>query len=585
MKVGASYYPETLSKAEWGKDLSTGRTLGLSALRCGEFAWSAFEAQPGQWGAGWATEFLDVAASHGYDVIWCTPSATPPPHLFDQWPDLHAVNEDGYVVPVGVRRNYCPSHEGYRERCRKITRDIFGAIGNHPAIVGWQIDNELAGDGFTCWCERCRRSFQAWLHERYGSLEALNAAWQTSFWSQVYSRWEQIPIPSKRFLAHAPAIRLDFRRFRSDDWLAFYRCQAEALRKLGAQRVTTNFYNLSWDMPFDRWQWRPHLDVMGISHYQEDETASRFELAGLNGAEPGEKPLWVLEQKAGQQNAQNLFPEDMSRIERHLRICREAGAEYAIYWHLRQHAAGCESEHGAVLRHDGTPTRVAEAVSAAIHTVRNVERKVAGPEALLVFSFQLQWGIENRPQPGVAFDYRREIEEHWFGGAVDVLGDIRIGSITDVTVEHKLVLVPHFCILELGAVDRLRACAEAGGTVLVTADFGARDIQNNVLRQAPLAALSLLGDVPSLEYLHLKNDAVLTGNLGDAIVNGRIFWAIPIGNLPCESMGELALGGHSGPVALRMGVGAGNIIVLLTSLNRSSVAAVLRALGNLYKIQ
>lgn len=578
MKIGASYYPEILPKADWERDLGVGRDLGLSVLRCGEFAWSAFAQDQDSWTPEWALEFLDVAARLGYDVIWCTPSATPPPYLFDEWPDLHGVNIDGHTVPVGLRRHYCPSHSGYRARCIEIGGRIFQSLMEHTAIKGWQIDNELAGDGFTCWCDRCQAAFQRWLRERYGSLQALNKAWQTGVWSQVYTRWEQIPIPAKIFPSHAPAIRLDYRRFRSHNWLAFYNGQADALRKLGARSVTTNFFNLTWDMPFDHWQWRPHLDAIGVSHYMEEETASRFQLAELVGPQPGDKPLWVLEQKAGQQAAQNLFPEDLSRIERHLRTCKEAGAEYAIYWHLRQHSAGCEMEHGAVLRHDGRATRIAEAIRDAIQKVEAVEVKVAPANALLVFSFQQQWANESHPQPGTPFDYREEIEQHWFGAACDAFGAIRIGAADHVTPQHKLVLVPHFAMLEPGCQDRLHACAMAGGTVVVTANFGARDFQNNVLREPPLGCFSTWTDLPAFEMFHLKDSYRVPGTLHDLQVAGRQFWALPLRNCGDAAIGCLEADGRAGPLALRLGIGLGKIIILLTSLDRTGLAELLRRL-------
>lgn len=299
MRVGASYYPELSDRETWEKDLSVARGIGLSVLRCGEFSWSRLAPDSSRWETSWVEEFLSLAETLAFSVIWCTPSATPPPYLFDRWPDLTAVNEYNLPVPVGVRRNYCPSHEGYRDLCAETATRLAAEFGHHPAIAGWQVDNELAGDGFTCWCPRCQREFQAWLQKRYETLDHLAAAWKTDVWAQRYSRWEQIPIPHRAFAgSHSPALKLAWRRFRSDNWLAFYRVQADALRTAGiTQPITTNFYNLNWDVPFDRWTWRPHLDVTGISHYFEDEVASRFELALLRGLD--HKPLWVLEQKAG----------------------------------------------------------------------------------------------------------------------------------------------------------------------------------------------------------------------------------------------------------------------------------------------
>jgi beta-galactosidase len=460
MKIGASYYPEVIPEKEWAKDLETGRETGLSILRCGEFAWSALFTPQDKPTTDWVLRFLDAAHSHGHQVIWCTPSATPPPHLFDRWPDLHATSYDNQEMPVGIRRHYCPSHEGYLDLCAQTARQLVRDLNSHPAIRGWQVDNEIAGDGFTCWCDRCGAAFHRWLEKRYGTLDQLNTAWQTSVWSQAYTRWGQIPVPRLFRPAHTPALKLAWRRFKSDCWLNFYRRQADAMRAAGATCVSTNYYNMAWDLPFDRWTWRPHLDAIGISHYHEEPVENAFELAVLQGPQPGEKPLWVLEQKAGQQASMNLLPDDLGRLERHIAGCAEAGAECGIYWHLRQHAAGCEMEHGAVLRHDGRGTRIARAISAAIKGSASKPAKFAPPERMLVFSFNQYWANETRPPMGAPYDYRIAIEKNWYAAARQLFGNIRTGNFGDVASGPSLILAPFFQLNEPGAEEAFRKALE-----------------------------------------------------------------------------------------------------------------------------
>jgi beta-galactosidase len=583
MKIGASYYPEVLPESDWDKDLKTGKEVGLSVLRCGEFAWSSLFTPEGKPTLQWVGRFLDTAAVNGYEVIWCTPSATPPPYLFERWPDLHATTCEGVKMPVGIRRNYCPSHAGYLDLCAETAQSLAKEIGAHPAVRGWQVDNEIAGDGFTCWCDRCGAAFQKWLEQRYGTLEQLNTAWQTNVWSQSYTRWEQIPVPRSFKPAHTPALKFAWRRFRSDCWLNFYRRQADALRGAGARDVTTNFYNLTWDLPFDRWKWRPHLDAMGLSNYHDEELVSNaFELAILQGPQPGEKPVWVLEQKAGQQASQNLLPDDLGRIERHIAICAEGGAESGSYWHLRQHAAGCEMEHGAVLRHDGRATRIARAIGAAIKGSAARTAKFASSERLLVFSFNQFWANETRPQMGGAYDCRVETEKNWFAAAQQLFGKIRIGNFDHVSSDHSLILAPFFQLNEPGAEEVFKAALERGSTLITTVDFLRLDNENNVRRLAPLGSVRHWIETPDLELMQLKAGTTVKGEIDGTAVTGSTFWAVPenpgVDTSSWKKIGHGHCEGYEGPLALEFKVGSGRLIVALTALDLAGVEALLRNL-------
>ena len=571
MKTGASYYPELSTPVQWKADLLTARSLGLSALRCGEFAWSRISPEPGQWQLEWAVEFLELAASLDFDVIWCTPSATPPPYLFDRWPDLNAVNDNHLVTPVGTRRHYCPSHLGYRELCGETAARLVRELGSQPAIKGWQIDNEIAGDGFTCWCPRCNGAFQKWLEQRYGTLDALNQAWRTDVWAQRYTQWSQIPIPQKAFASsHTPALRLAWRRFRSDNWLAFYLAQYEPIKALGVpQPVTTNFFGLPWDIPFDQWAWRPYLDTISIGQYVENEIGVGFEFALLNGIDG--KALWVLEQKAGQQSAQNVYPESLARIEGHLRLCKEAGAEYSIYWHLRQHLSGCEMEHGAVLRHDGKATRIGQRVKEGIEQTEKVQVVAPTSDRILVFDFHQNWAQDNRPQPGMAWRYREALEQDWYGAAVDLWHGCLVGPLEPSLQQAKVILAPHFQMMGEDHFAAIQAFLLKGGTFITTADFGRLDLENNVQPLPPLGAFSPLFSPPEGEMLHLRPDFAVTGEWEGKPLAGKYFWFVP----EPASASHLSHENQAGAALLEFRVGPGRVCVLTSAFDRASLTGLL----------
>ena len=575
MLVGASYYPETLPCGEWKKDLATARDLGLYCLRCGEFSWSAFAPQAGAWQSAWAREFLDLAAEMGFAVIWCTPSATPPPYVFERWPELAAVNVEGRHVPVGVRRNYCPSHAGYRRLAADMARRLACEIGAHPAVIGWQVDNEIAGDGFTCWCDGCEREFRLWLQERYSSLDGLNGSWQSMIWSQWYTSWAQIPLPRQQTGSFAPALKLACRRFRSDNWLAFFRAQACAIREVSDKPVGTNFFNYTWDVPFDLWRWCGECDALGLSHYLEDGGKSAFQLALLAADETDSRPLWILEQKAGQQAAQNLLPEDPQRLGRHLKLCARAGAKIAIYWHLRQHSAGCEMEHGAILRHDGRPGRIAQGVAQAIKDAAGETPSPPPRHRCMAFSYQQHWANEQRPPQGLRWNYMDQLQE-WHTAGNSLWGGLRIDP-AEKMAGAKLVIAPHMQMhgAETGALlDFVRA----GGILLTTADFARLDGENNVLRQPPGWAL---GCPPDLEVLHLREEYPLRARLAREDFRAGGFWAAGSHQSHMRTIGSIDYAGEESPLLLDIPYGAGRVLLLMAMPEVAGKTAVLRHMDEL----
>jgi hypothetical protein len=290
----------------------------------------------------------------------------------------------------------------------------------------------------------------------------------------------------------------------------------------------------------------------------------------------------VLEQKAGQQAVQNFYPEDLSRLKSHLQRCKEADAKYAIYWHLRQHSAGCEMEHGAVLRHDGKPKRIARAVQQAIGDVEKIQPSLPRKDVVLLFSFQQQWANEKRPPQATKWDYRTRIEQDWYGGARDVFGEITIGSVSDASLRPGLLLAPLMQMEEPGLLDLIDSCLAAGGTVIITADFCRLDNENNVQRRAPLAAIGRwVEGLPELEMLNLRQETTVHGKLGDPGFSGSIFWAVLElgGQGGVKGVGQIGLGDDSGPFALQFDTGGGTLVITLTEPDRAGVVQLLRKIG------
>ncbi len=530
MKTGASYYPELYPPAQWREDLVKGREIGLEVLRCGEFAWEFIEPEDGKFEFGWIKDFLSLAGELGYCVVWCTPSAAPPPRFFKRWPDMIATDANGNRMLVPHRRNYSPAHQPYRERCREMARKLALELHDNPVIVGWQVDNELAGDGFCCWGgEPTTKAFQSYLQQKFGSLDEFNRRIGGGVWSKIYHSWDEIEIPSSiRSSGIHPELRLEFQRYHSRVWQEFHRIQYVALKEGGVTvPITTNFYDMNWDIPFDLREWRPELDTVGIGNYMEGELENQFQFALLRNI-AGDRALWVLEQKAGQQKDQNYYPDNpAARLSDHLRRCREAGAKYAVYWHLRQHSHGCEMAHGAVLNHDGRIGRIGRAVKQAIEATSDITPVSLRKDAALLFDYQQHWVLKRRRSISER-NHRQILQDNYFAAMRSVYGTPSIIGADDLDdTGLRLVVIPHYQ-LDLGITGKILACAERGATVVLTADYAIFDDCGAVKPVPLLDALRPELPVPDLELIKLADNSVLMTSDG---LNGSSFYTVPFGQI------------------------------------------------------
>ena len=175
--LGVCYYPEHWPESEWARDASEMSEVGITFVRIGEFAWSRLEPKPGLYDFDWLKRAIDVLGAAGLKVILGTPTATPPKWLVETMPDMLPVGRDGKVRGFGSRRHYSFSHEGYRGECARIVTELAKTFGSHPAITGWQTDNEYdCHNTALSFSTVDLKAFQDWLARKYQSPDALNTA-------------------------------------------------------------------------------------------------------------------------------------------------------------------------------------------------------------------------------------------------------------------------------------------------------------------------------------------------------------------------------------------------------------------------
>ena len=419
MLLGTCYYPEHWPERLWGEDARRMAEAGLSCVRIGEFAWSRIEPAPGQFDWGWLDRAIELLGNAGLGVILGTPTATPPKWLVDTMPDMVALDRHARPRGFGSRRHYCFSHSGYRNEAVRITRALAQRYGDHPAVVAWQTDNEYGcHNTVLSFSDAARDAFRIWLEHRYTTVDALNAAWGNVFWSMEYRSFAEVELPNAAVTEANPAHWLAFRRFASDQVIAFNRAQVEVLRELSPGRdITHNAMGFFTD--YDHHQLGRGLDTLGWDSYplgfldsfefsEADKLAyarqGHPDIAGFHhdlyrGCARGGR-WWVLEQQPGPVNWARYNPAPLPGMVHLWTIEAMAhGAELVSYFRWRQFPQAQEQMHAGLLRPDSV---AAPGLAEAAQAARDIAALgAAGPppkSVALVFDYQAEWVTEIQPQ-------------------------------------------------------------------------------------------------------------------------------------------------------------------------------------------
>ncbi len=347
---GVAYYPEAWPADRWDEDIQLMLAAGINLVRMGEFAWARLEPEDNRFELDWWVGICERFRRAGIDILACTPSAAPPAWLTRNYPECVAMDDHGRRHPHGSRRHYCPSSPRYRELANRVTARLADAVQGNPAVIAWQIDNEIAPVPISCVCPLCAEGFRNWLRQRYGTLDALNEAWGNAFWSGDFSAWDQIEPPQFRV-----SWKLDYRRFENDLFTSFIAEQATTLRTVRPDwRITTNQW-AGLNPVADAGRFFEPLDLAAYDGYW-DYYAGRDHYSAVwdlyrNIKQPA-RPFWLAETNAW--NPDWTTPGGLAALRPWAYQALAKGSDAHIYFRWRQSPMG-EEDHPAILDWSGRP--------------------------------------------------------------------------------------------------------------------------------------------------------------------------------------------------------------------------------------
>lgn len=602
--LGVCYYPEHWPETMWEQDLERMLEAGIRVCRVAEFAWSKFEKTEGIFTFDFFDRFLNLAQQKGMKVIFCTPTATPPAWLTEKYPEVLNAFPDGTLVRHGMRCHCNHTSPVFRQLCARLVEQIASHYGQHPAIIGWQIDNEFNCETNMFYSESDSAAFRAYLKKKFGTLEKLNEAMGTVFWNQEYTSWDEIFVarPTLRNSSN-PHLLLEQKKFVSQSTIEFCKLQADILKKYRkpGDFITTNgiFGHLDYQemnlqaLDFITFDSYPNfayslggdVNANASAAGKLKDRSSGLSLARTRSISP---VFGIMEQQSGAGGWQTAMAQRTPQPGQ-LRLWAfqsiAHGADYVSFFRWRTCTVGTEIYWNGILGWDNRDTRQLEEVRRLKEELANLTQ-VAGSryraKVAVCYHYHSDWDGEgdifHGPLNGPSM-------MNWFSACqeshtpMDLLCLRESLELSDL-LPYRLLVLPHIALLPDETCCLLSRYVEQGGKVIFGARTGFKDEFGRCpMRPAPGGAAGLVGGTVR-EYTLLPQNEQVTASLWGHSVT------LPLVNevLETEAGGEVLACYESEyykgkPAMLCRRLGAGEAIYVGAAFSEELAALLLEKAG------
>lgn len=502
---GGDYNPEQwLDRPDiLAQDIELMKKARVNTVTLGVFSWSVLEPEEGVFKLDWLADIIHNLYANGIRTILATPSAARPAWLAHKYPEVRRARADRVRELYNRRQNYCYTSSIYREKVRIIDQKLAQRFGDDPAVILWHISNEMGGD---CHCALCQAEFRRWLQARYGTLEALNKAWNARFWSHDYTDWEQIESPAPQGENAVQALALDWKRFVSDRHIDFLKFERDTVKEIAPNAKFTTNMMYRFD-GIDYFKMAKEIDVASWDNYPTwHKPSETVEETALDTAmmhdlfySMKDKPFLLMESSPSFTNWQPVSKQKKPGIAELAALQTVAhGADSVLYFQWRASRGAEEKFHGAVIGHDGREdarsfTETAQ-VGLRLEALAEITAVKREKQAAIVHDWQNKWALEGSCGPrNAGMGYWDELKRHYNALAREGIAVEFVDQNADLT-GYGLVVVPMLYLLTDAFAKKLCAFAQNGGTVIVTYWSGVVD-ESDLCRlgDTPYGLIELLG--------------------------------------------------------------------------------------------
>ena len=477
---GGDYNPDQWSEETWDDDVCLMKKAGVNTVALAIFSWDRIQPQENRWDFGWLDRIIDKLGKAGIATDLASATATAPLWLYESHPEVLPRDKYGHPVNAGSRQSWSPTSPVFKEYALTLCRKLAERYGTNPYVTAWHMGNEYGWNNREDYSDNALEAFRAWCRRKYGTIDALNQAWGTTFWGQEMNGFDEVLIP--RFMGADsmvnPGQKLDFERFGNDMLLDFYKAERDAIAEICPDKpFTTNFMVSTDQCCMDYADWANEVNFVSNDHYFHEGGEMHLDELACSDALMDSfalgKPWYVMEHST---SAVQWKPLNMRK--RKGETVRDSlahvamGADAINFFQWRASAFGAESFHSAMVPHAGEDTKLFRQVCELGETLRTLaDAGVQGSElersdTAILFSAESEWATRSETLPSMKLNHWHDVRD-WYRAFLDAGTRADIMPLKYDWSDYKTVVLP--TVLMLSAVDtrRLADFAAAGGRVVV----------------------------------------------------------------------------------------------------------------------
>ena len=489
---GGDYNPDQWSEDIWDDDIRLMKQAGVNTVALAIFSWDRIQPTEDRWDFGWLDRIIDKLGNAGIVVDLASATATAPLWLYESHPEVLPRDKYGHPVNAGSRQSWSPTSPVFKEYALTLCRKLAERYGTNPYVTAWHMGNEYGWNNREDYSDNALEAFRAWCRRKYGTIDALNQAWGTTFWGQEMNGFDEVLIP--RFMGADsmvnPGQKLDFERFGNDMLLDFYKAERDAIAEICPDKpFTTNFMVSTDQCCMDYAAWAKEVNFVSNDHYFHEGESHLDELAcsdALVDSLALGKPWYVMEHSTSAVqwkplNTRKCKGETVRDSLAHLAM----GSDAICYFQWRQSKAGAEKWHSSMVPHAGPDSQIFRDVcelGADLNKLADeglLSTKLVKSKVAVVFDYESQWATEHTATPTQEVRHWTE-PLAWFRALADNGLTADVVPVRGSWDEYEAVVLPSLTILSEETTRRVREYVANGGKLFVTYYTGLVDDKDHV---------------------------------------------------------------------------------------------------------